>query len=268
MSSQNQTPIMQHEARGNGEPLVLLPGGLTGWLSWIPHSEALAESRKVIRLQLKHVELGLAGTPLPPDYSMDYEAVALGNTLDYLKITQADFAAWSNGGQVALNYAIYHPERVRSLTLIEPNAYWVLHSRGPYPQALLDEIGFIRTLATDDVSEEQLISFLRAVRIAPPDVDPHTMPPWESWYKHRQSLRIGDIPLTHEDDIDLVRAFDKPVLLVKGEGSSPFLHSIIDVLAEELPNRDVVTFPAGHAPHLVSMQPFMERFMQFLSEQN
>jgi pimeloyl-ACP methyl ester carboxylesterase len=104
---------------------------------------------------LKHVELGLAGTPLPPDYSMDYEAVALGNTLDYLKITQADFAAWSNGGQVALNYAIYHPERVRSLTLIEPNAYWVLRSRGPYPQALLDEIGFIRTLATDDVSEEQ-----------------------------------------------------------------------------------------------------------------
>jgi pimeloyl-ACP methyl ester carboxylesterase len=77
-----------------------------------------------------------------------------------------------------------------------------------------------------------------------------------------------DIPFHHKDSIELVREFDKPVLLVKGEGSSSITHKIIDVLAEEFPNARVVTFPGGHAPHIVSMQPFLESFGRFLSERN
>jgi hypothetical protein len=83
--------------------------------------------------------------------------------------------------------------------------------------------------------------------------------------KHRQSLRSGDIPFRHEGKIELVRAFEKPVLLVKGEGSSANLHTIIEVLAEEFPKAEVVTFAGGHAPHILSMEPFMERFTQFLA---
>jgi hypothetical protein len=28
-----------HEVKGDGESVVLIPGGLTGWVSWIPHAE-------------------------------------------------------------------------------------------------------------------------------------------------------------------------------------------------------------------------------------
>jgi uncharacterized protein (TIGR00255 family) len=52
---------MQQDVSGSGEPLVLVPGGLTGWLSWIPHAEILSKSCKVIRLQLHSVALGLSG---------------------------------------------------------------------------------------------------------------------------------------------------------------------------------------------------------------
>jgi hypothetical protein len=65
-----------------------------------------------------------------------------------------------------------------------------------------------------------------------------------------------------------VSTFEKPVLLVKGEGSNPYFHDGIDVLSEELPDARVVTFPGRHTPHVVSMQPFLERFTEFLSEQN
>ncbi|MFW5696601.1 MAG: hypothetical protein ACOCXR_02330 [Phototrophicaceae bacterium] len=54
------------------------------------------------------------------------------------------------------------------------------------------------------------------------------------------------------------------MLLVKGEGSNSILHEIINILAGELPNAQVMTFPGGHAPHILSMQPFMQAFTRFL----
>lgn len=261
----HEVPPMVHAESGNGEPLVLVPGSLTGWLSWIPHAETLAASRRVIRVQLHNVALGLTGDPLPPTYSGDYEVTALGKTLDDLAVQQADFACWSFGAAVALSYAIHHPERVRTLTLIEPPAFWVLRSRGPLPQSALDDQTFLRTLSTDDVTEAQLVQFTHFAGLIPEDMDPRTIPQWDTWYQHRQSLRFGDAPYRHDDDIDLVRQFEKPVLLVSGEGSSPFYRDIIDVLLEELPDARMVAFPRGHAPHILSMRPFMARFTQFLS---
>jgi pimeloyl-ACP methyl ester carboxylesterase len=268
MDFQRAGPLMESDSSGSGDPLILLPGSLTGWLSWLPHAEVFSESRRVIRLQLLNVALGLTGAALPPEYSTDYEVEALGRTLDDLAIEQADFAGWSLGGDIILSYGIHHPQRIRSLTLIEPGAFWILRSRGIFSEALRDEQRFAQTLATENVSEEQMIEFTHAVGLIPEDEDPRKLPQWPVWFKHRQSLRIGDSEFRHDDDIDLLRTLDKPVLLVKGEGSTKFLHDIIDVLAEELPNASVVTFPGGHAPHIVSMQPFMERFIAFLSKFN
>ena len=70
----------------------------------------------------------------------------------------------------------------------------------------------------------------------------------------------------HEDRIEKATSFPKPVLLFKGEGSSSFLHDIIDILGEDFPNALVQTLPGGHAPHVVSMEQFMEMFVRFLQE--
>lgn len=268
MSLTSEIPLMGREVSGHGEPLVLSPGGLTGWLSWIPHAEMLAASWRVIRLQLHNVAFGLSGEPLPPTYSVDFEVTAFGKTLDDMHIQQADFAGWSYGAEIILSYAIHHPNRIRSLTLIEPPAVWVLRSRGTVSHEVLDGERFQKTLATDAMTDEQLVRFCHFAGFVPEDVDPRSIPQWPVWSKHRESLRIGDIPFQHEDRIELARRFDKPVLLVKGEGSKTYYHDIIDILSEELPDARVVTFPGGHAPHILSMQPFMERFTQFLSERN
>ncbi|MGD8791105.1 MAG: alpha/beta hydrolase [Anaerolineae bacterium] len=258
---------MAYEVSGSGQPLVLLPGGLTGWISWIPHAEALAGSWKVIRLQLNSVALGLTGALLPPEYSTEYEVTSLHKILDALAIEGADFAGWSYGAQIALSFAIHNPDRVRSLTLVEPDAYWILRKRGLLPQHVLDEQRHFQTLAKDDISEAELIAFLHFIGV-PADVDPRTLSQWPIWMEHRQSLRIGNAPFQHDDSIELVRAFEKPVLLVKGEGSNPDLHSGIDVLAEELPDARVITLPGGHSPHIVSMETFLARLTGFLSERN
>lgn len=153
MRHEDEIPPLKYAVSGSGQPLVLVPGGLTGWRSWIPHADVLADTCRVIRVQLHNVELGLAGASLPSGYAVDYEAAALGKTLDELAIEQADIAAWSYGTVIALSYALHHPQRVRSLTLIEPSAYWVLRSRGPLSQEALAEQKFLQSLAVDNVGE-------------------------------------------------------------------------------------------------------------------
>lgn len=256
---------MQSEETGQGDALVLVPGGLTGWVSWQPHAELLAPRRRVVRVQLLAVDYGLTGTRLPADYSVGTESVALRRTLDRAGIERADLAGWSYGGEVLLDFALTHPERVQTLTLIEPPAFWVLRSRGPLGQDALEFQRIARTFGPGDVTEEQLAQFAHFAGFVPRDRAPQSMPQWPQWARHRQSLRTGDAAFRHADDIARVRQFDQPVLLFKGEGSPPYLRGIIDVLGEEFPQARVRELPGAHALHLVSMDAFMTIFAQFLS---
>jgi hypothetical protein len=56
-----QPRALTYDSIGTGEPVVLVPGGLTGWLSWIPHRARLASTRTAIRVQPIHNELESAG---------------------------------------------------------------------------------------------------------------------------------------------------------------------------------------------------------------
>jgi pimeloyl-ACP methyl ester carboxylesterase len=256
---------MLTQETGRGEPVVLVPGGLTGWLSWEPHAKILSESYKVVRVQLLSVDLGLRNEPVPPDYSVDYETNALGRALDELGIEQAHFAAWSFGAEVTLNFVLNDPGRVKTLTLIEPPAIWVIRSRGPLSKNLLDDQKMEQSLGPSDVSEAQLVWFTHFAGFVPPSLDPRTLPQWPVWFKHRQSLRTGDVVFRHEDDIRRVRSFNRPTLLFKGGGSSPWLHQIVDILGTEFPQVKVKMLPGGHAPHIVSMGEFMDAFNGLLS---
>jgi pimeloyl-ACP methyl ester carboxylesterase len=255
---------MKREVSGSGEPVVLVPGGLTGWLSWEPHARTLAGRFRVTRVQLLAVDMGLRNEPLPKDYSVDYETEGLKQAIDEIGVEQAHFAAWSFGAEVTLNFALNNPARVKTLTLIEPPAIWVLRSRGPLATEQVDDQRTIAKLGPDDVSEAQLGWFTHFAGFVPRDVDPKSLPQWPSWVRHRQSLRTGDVVYRHEDDIRRVRDFQRPTLLFKGEGSTTWLHDIVDILGTEFPRSRVVLLPGGHAPHIVSMKPFMDTFVGFL----
>ncbi len=248
----------------SGSTIVLVPGGLTGWLSWEPHAKQLSETHRVVRVQLLSVDLGLRNEPLPPGYSVDYETNALARTVDQNRISEAHFVAWSYGAEITLNFALNNPDRIRTLTLIEPPAMWVLRSRGPFSHELLENQKKIQSFGAGDVSESQLEWFTHFAGFVPPTVDPKKLPQWPVWVRHRNSLRTGDVVYRHQDDIRRVRNFKKPVLLFKGEGSSAFLHQIIDILGSEFPRARVETLPGGHAPQLASMKEFMNILSTFL----
>jgi pimeloyl-ACP methyl ester carboxylesterase len=257
---------MQAQVIGDGPRLVLVGGGLTGWASWAPHAERLATTRTVARLQLLNVAFGLDDRPPPADYAVALESRAMAAALDALGWTEPlDIVAWSYGALITLHFALDHPERVRSLTLIEPPAVWVLpeHGRG---DAGVEALHGLAAGITHDVTEADLEMFVRTAGLVPPGADPRTLPQWPGWVEHRRSLRGGLAPLEHRDDPARLRAFDRPVLLVSGTGTAPFLRRIHDTLAALLPAARTTEMPAGHAPQLVSPDRFLDEVRRFQAE--
>lgn len=257
---------VQHETIGHGPSVVLVPGGLTGWISWQPFATALADEHRVTRTQLLAVQYGLENKSLPDGYTLSTESSALARTLDELRFDVFDLAGWSYGALTSLDYALNHPHRIRTLTLIEPPAMWVLRSRGPLSPALEQERPMISQLGPGPISEDQLVWFSHFAGFVTPEVDPRTLPPWPIWMKHRQSLRTQDAVYRHQDAIERVRQFQPPVWLLKGTGSSPWLHDIIDILADEFPHAHVTELSGGHAPHLANQQQWLGLFREFLAK--
>jgi pimeloyl-ACP methyl ester carboxylesterase len=258
---------MRTDLQGHGRPMVMIGGGLTGWLSFIPHQQRLQETRRVARAQLLSVDLGLANRPLPAGYSVKLESAALATAIDELGLPGAvDLVAWSYGALVTLDFALDHPERVRTLTLIEPPAFWVLEATGAMNEETRRERAELEELhrqMREDVSEAQLAGFVRAAGLAPPGARPEDQPSWPLWVEHRRSLRQGHAVFNHTDDAARLRAFDRPVLLVKGTGSTRGFHRIIDALGGALPRSQAIELPGGHAPHIVSMDDFLAHLARF-----
>lgn len=259
---------MQTDAQGSGSPIVLVGGGLTGWASWIPHQARLATTHTAIRAQPVAVAYGLEDRPLPAGYGIRYESDALGAALDARGLSEVDLVAWSYGAMISLDWALGHADRVRTLTLIEPPAMWVLdETRTLDAEAARgrDELRALYATMTVDVTEQQLATFVRSAGLVPPGKSADELPPWKSWVAHRRSLRTGDATWLHRDTAARLRAFDRPVLLVKGTGSSHFLHRITDGLAATLPRAKVVEMPGGHGPQIAAMDAFLDLLGTFIS---
>jgi pimeloyl-ACP methyl ester carboxylesterase len=110
-------PTRAYRWRGTGTPLVFLHGiGGTG-LIWAPFAEALA-GRDVYALDIMG-DVGRSEHRVPYKTSADL-AVWLDEALAALDIDRAILVGHSLGGFVALDTAVYRPERVASLFLFDP----------------------------------------------------------------------------------------------------------------------------------------------------
>src|SRR5437899_8386785 len=119
---------LYHEIYGQGEPLVLIHGGLTtigemqGWV------QPLAKTRRVSAAETEG-----QGRTRDTDRPMSCATMgdAIAALLDHLEIPKADLGGHSFGGASAIRAAIQQPEKVRRLVVISsPYA-----RSGWYPEA-------------------------------------------------------------------------------------------------------------------------------------
>lgn len=100
---------------GEGDPLILLHGGLEQIEVFGPNIAALAEGRQVIGVDLQG-----HGRTVPFDRPMTFENMAtdIAELIKWLGFEKADVLGYSMGGLTALRLGIDHPEVVDKLVLV------------------------------------------------------------------------------------------------------------------------------------------------------
>jgi pimeloyl-ACP methyl ester carboxylesterase len=103
------------EIRGKGEPVLLLHGGLMSSALWGPTLTKLAESRRVITVDLHgHGRTALGNRKINlVDIGRD-----LGVVVQKLGLRQVDAMGYSFGGGAALQLAVQYPALVRRLVIV------------------------------------------------------------------------------------------------------------------------------------------------------
>jgi pimeloyl-ACP methyl ester carboxylesterase len=112
---------LAHAGAGQGFPLVLVHGFTGSSLDWLDVVDQLAESRRVITFDHR----GHGESPNTGDarsYTFDQLVLDMAALFDDLGLERLDLLGHSMGGVVSMRYALEHPERVRSLILMDTAA--------------------------------------------------------------------------------------------------------------------------------------------------
>ena len=257
--------LLTVDVAGEGEPLVLIPGGITGWLSWIPHQERLSDRYRTIRVQPVHNELGSAGMKGDPSYTREVAVENLLLTVDHLEIERAHFAGWSLGGKGLLDFAIAHPGRLISMTLVEPAADWILEAMGESDREHQESTDFLYSLAGQEVSDDDLARILYVAGFVGDPAEARSDPYWERAWPHRMTLSWLSEKLMGSDlSVADLAAVECPVLLTKGTETGRVERRVVDLLALHLSSARVVELEGSHAHHIESIDRFLEALEKHL----
>ena len=185
-------------------------------------------------------------------------------TLDDLGIEKPHLAGWSGGGRCLLEFAMQYPERVRSLTLVEPAAYWVLPDQDDPELIALNNL--LHGLSGKQVTEDDLAAFLVVAAFIQPSDDATKHPNWERWLLHRNALswqgNALDRPNRSVDEISNIQA---PTLVVKGTVTANWLKRVADDVASRIAGAKLVELEGDHACHIQSIDAFMAAFLGHLA---
>jgi len=106
---------LYYEIHGEGQPLIMLHGGVSASEAFAQNLAELAKTRKVIALHLQG-----HGRTKDIDRPLRFESMAddVAALMALLKIEKADVLGYSLGGGVALQTAIRHPAAVNRLIVV------------------------------------------------------------------------------------------------------------------------------------------------------
>lgn len=106
--------MLTYRTDGEGEPVLLLNGGMMTFGAWEPIAVALASRFQVVRCDFR----GQLLSPGEPEPSLEAHVRDLLELLDGLELERVHVVGTSYGGLVGLLFASLHPERTASVTVI------------------------------------------------------------------------------------------------------------------------------------------------------
>lgn len=243
---------LEYDDVGEGDAVVLIHGGLVDRRLWDGQMAALSDGYRVVRYDLRG--LGRSSMPAGPFSHLD----DLDRLLDALGVDEAVLMGLSLGGMIAMDYALEHARRVRTLILAAPGLRGFDWSPNPDIEEAYrllpddPERAIARLLETGmgGATAEAQAALKRMVTDNLPgwsQVDPQAI----RWPAAPTSERLGDI--------------SAPTLVLVGTLDEPALRQIASTIATTVPNASLVTIAgAKHHMNLDRPQEFENAVRRFL----
>ena len=108
---------LEYEVRGAGEPVLLIDMLIADCFVPLLSEPALADRYQLIRY---HKRGWVGSTHTPPPVSIADHAADAAALLDHLGVRRAHIAGHSTGASIGAQLALDRPEKVHTLTLLEP----------------------------------------------------------------------------------------------------------------------------------------------------
>ena len=258
--------VMPGRAGGEADrfrDVVLLHAGIADCRMWDGLFEALGARVHAIRFDIR----GFGRSPMPSG-RFSYHDDVLG-LLDHLGVDRADLIGCSFGGQIALDCALAHPRRVRSLLLVgagvggrDPSE--TMERFGEEEERLLGEGDF------DAATELNLRLWVDGPRRAPEEVDPIVRERVRALQRAQFELPVPDgVVRTKLEPPAIARLAEirVPTLALAGELDQPDVLETAVLLEKGIPGcRRVVLPRTAHLPSMEVPTRFEEIAIRFLEE--
>lgn len=250
--------MLNYEVRGEGDPVVLLHGGMLNSSMWDAQAELLAATHQVITFDAR----GHGLSPTPTEPFAHYEDL-LG-LLDHLGIARASLVGLSQGGRTSIDFAIAHPDRVGKIVLAGTGISGMTF-RDPFVLSYMKKLSEATTL--DEVVECFLRMWVDGPQRTPDEVDLAVREPCRAAMTDTITRHGGRwIGLLRElGAIDRVAELTARTLVLVGDLDSSDIHDVADLVAASAPNahKKMVT-GAGHMINLEQPEEFNHVLRRFL----
>jgi pimeloyl-ACP methyl ester carboxylesterase len=231
---------LAHATYGEGFPLVLVHGFTGSSLDWADVVEPLARGRRVITFDHRgHGESTNTGDAAT--YTFDQLVADMTGLVDRLGLDRFDLLGHALGGVVSMRYAVNHPERVRSLVLMDTAAR-AMDGASDFLRGGIELVRAQGTRAVYDVVQLFLGTGERAdvmrdrLRTKLEQMDPVAF------------VALGEELLSYPSLLDRLATIAVPTTVVIGE-TDIGLRPAADELAAAVPGAVLVVVPgAGHSP--------------------
>ena len=254
---------LYYDDRGRGESVVLIHGFSLNSRMW-DRQHALA---KKYRLIIPDMRLhGRSPITVDTKYSLAVSAGDIRALLDHLKIRDAHIVGMSMGGTFAIEVALRHPERVRSLTLVAAGIEGV-----PPSKEMME-----RFMKGIELYKTQGAAAFRDFWIELPLFAPlNSRPNDRRWIEEMMgsfqfdtflAMSSKPLPQSPVPQIKRLNEIKQPTLILIGTSDATHIQQASETAAREIPGaRRIVYEGTGHLLNMEEPEKFNRDLDAFLS---
>lgn len=266
--SQENTYNVHYIEKGKGDQhIVLLHGYGANTYTWKHQLDVFAtQGYHVWAIDL--IGFGLSDKPLKTDYTIEIFQKQIIDFMTEHKISKAHLIGNSMGGGLALVLTVSNPDRIASLTVIDPLAYPI---DLPFPYSLGKKLGKI---VLPFFSRSLVFRTLKQIVYNPEKISSEQI----DAYWHPYEMKGG-----REAALSVLKAFDRnileswsqlygrinvPTLILWGERDRWIPVEHLDRLANQIPNsKKILISDCGHIPQEEKPEEVNSVLLDFLKKQ-